>query len=125
MHAVPDSSAGSQRDDSGATVALMLSAHAERRWLTTQVAPLLEDLEARRALPDDERSAALDSLRTLWSHAERHAADTDAALARVELADAVTHARATGVWSFHAAVSDLRGSFGGRAEALLSSPAAA
>lgn len=64
-------------------VCLLLRAHAESRWLSQQVVPVLREIEERDALPDEQLGAALAYLEVLWIEACARAAETDAT--RIEL----------------------------------------
>jgi hypothetical protein len=62
-------------------VCLLLRAHAEQRWLSHEVVPVLRQLELPRGLPEEQIGAALAYLEVTWIEAGRLAAETDAALA--------------------------------------------
>jgi hypothetical protein len=64
-------------------VCLLLRAHAESRWLSQQVVPVLREIEERDALPDEQLGAALAYLEVLWIEACARAGETDAT--RIEL----------------------------------------
>jgi hypothetical protein len=64
-------------------VCLLLRAHAESRWLSQQVVPVVREIEERDALPDEQLGAALAYLEVLWIEACARAAETDAT--RIEL----------------------------------------
>jgi hypothetical protein len=61
-------------------ICLMLRAHAEQLWLTSEVLPTVRQLECPGAVPDEHVGAALAYLEVLWLDARRRAAETDAAL---------------------------------------------
>jgi hypothetical protein len=105
-----------------ADVCLLLRAHAEARWLSTEVVPVLRELE-RQDLPAEQLGAALAYLEVLGIDARGRAAETDAA--RAEL-DAIgpsgqqainSHAR-----RYHAAVRRLRTTIYRRIDRLVATP---
>jgi hypothetical protein len=102
-----------------ADVCLLLRAHAETRWLSHEVVPVLRELEGA-LLSDDQLEAARAYLEVLWIEARNRADETDAA--RREL-DAVpptgNHALHSGARRYHAAVRRLRTTIGRRVRSLL------
>lgn len=90
-------------------ICLLLRAHAEQRWLTAQVLPVVRQLERAGAIPDEQTGAALAYLEVLWLDARARAADTDAAHAELcreaVRGDRVLCERAR---RYHAAVRRLR-----------------
>jgi len=57
---------------------LLLRAHAEARWLSHEVVPVLRELEQEDALGDEQLGAALAYLEVLWIEACGRAAETEA-----------------------------------------------
>ncbi|HUA10770.1 MAG TPA: hypothetical protein VMA83_02055 [Solirubrobacteraceae bacterium] len=98
-------------EDGDGAVQLLLCAHAERRWLATQIAPLLEDLDLEDGVPGAGRAPALACLRVLWDEELSLAAHTEAAFLRLPAA-----AGAEGARGFHESVRALRGEVGRRVE---------
>jgi hypothetical protein len=100
-------------------ICLILRAHAEHRWLTSEVVPIVRQLEQRDAIPEDQVGAALAYLEVLWIDARQRASETDAARAALESAsgehDRVLHDKAR---RYHAAVRRLRLAVGHRLSAL-------
>ncbi len=90
-------------------ICVLLRAHGEEYWLTTEVLPVLRELEQPGAIPEDQLGAALAYLELLWLDARRRAAETDAAYAKLDPADAlrdpILHEKAS---RYHAAVRRLR-----------------
>jgi len=90
-------------------VCLMLRAHAEQRWLSHEVIPVLRQLRDPDGLPDEQLGAALAYLEVIWLEAGRLAAETDAAVAELDAepvcAEETLPSRAR---SYHAAVRTLR-----------------
>jgi len=62
-------------------VCLLLRCHGEQLYLSSQVLPVLNELERPGAVPDGQLGAALAYLELLWIDASRRAAETEAALA--------------------------------------------
>lgn len=62
-------------------VCLLLRAHAEQRWLSVELSPVLRQLQQRDSLPEEQLGAALAYLEVLWIEASQRAAETDAAYA--------------------------------------------
>jgi hypothetical protein len=107
---------------------LLLRAHGEHFWLSSQVLPVLRQLERERAgagaLSEDERAAALSYLEVLWIDARCRASATDAALGELLMASGggcaggfVAEAR-----RYHAAVCALRMSTRARVRRAIDAP---
>jgi len=96
-------------------ICLLLRSHGEQRWLLSQVLPVVRELEAPDALPENQLGAALAYLEVLWIDARRRAAETDAACGQLDLlvgeGDRILHERAR---RYHAAVRRLRSAVGHR-----------
>lgn len=60
-------------------VSLLLRTHAEQRWLSREVIPVLRQVETREDLPEDQFGAALAYLEVIWLEAMLRARETDAA----------------------------------------------
>jgi hypothetical protein len=89
-------------------VCLLLRAHAESRWLSNELAPVLREVEHRETISDQQIGTALAYLEVLWIEACARARETESA--RVELdalgsADPELTAKAH---RYHAAVRRLR-----------------
>jgi hypothetical protein len=101
-------------------VCLLLRAHGEQWWLTTEVLPVVEELEPPCSLSDDQLGAAYAYLEVLCLDAARRARATDEAFAAMvaepELGDRSLGAEAR---RYHAAVQTLRASLRGRTARLL------
>lgn len=123
-------------------VCLLLRAHAEQRWLSLEVGPVLRQLRQRDSLPEEQLSAALAYLEVLWIDASQRAAETDAAYAEFEASERAAKADAArtepdavsahGGWTlpsnarrYRVAVLTLRDVFGRQVAALLAAPGAA
>jgi hypothetical protein len=85
-------------------VCLLLRAHAEARWLSNDLVPVVRQLEQ-----DPRAGAVLTYLEVLRLDARRHAAETDAArLALDALESGADVAMDTSARRYHAAVRRLR-----------------
>lgn len=101
---------------------LLLRAHAESRWLSNELAPVLREVEDRDAISERQLGTALAYLEVLWIEACARARETESA--RVEL-DALSDAgQALGEKArrYHAAVRRLRGKVEVRVCRLLVAP---
>lgn len=106
-----------------ADICLLLRAHGEQLWLLSRVLPLVRKLEAGEELAEEQGGAALAYLELLWIEARSRAAESDAAVARLQ----PPRGSATGTLRekarrYYAAVLRLRRSLGGRVEVLLAVP---
>lgn len=105
-------------------VCLLLRAHAEQRWLSREVVPVLRQLHAPDELPEEQLGAALAYLEVIWLEAGRLAAETDAAFG--DLDDGAAHDSEEALPSkarrYHAAVCSLRETVAVRVAALLAAP---
>jgi hypothetical protein len=107
-----------------ADVCLLLRAHAEARWLSRELVPLVRELEHGRTREPGEElasAAAVAYLEVLAFEARHHAAETDAARTELDAlaanADLALHGNAR---RYHAAVLRLRATIDGRVQRLLS-----
>ena len=101
----------------------MLWAYAEQFWLTTQVVPVLRQLECPGTIPENQLGAALAYLEVLWLDAARRTAQTDAAYAQLD-ASATSGDRALNrrARTYHACTRELRSSVSLHVERLLAGP---
>src|ERR1700730_13602093 len=104
-------------------VCLLLRAHAEARWLSHEVVPVLRELEHEESETQEQLGAALAYLEVLWIESRKRAGETDAAYAELDATavngDRPLHAKARG---YHAVVRSLRESLGLRVGRLLGAP---
>jgi hypothetical protein len=91
-------------------VCLMLRAHAEQRWLTREVVPVLRQLQEPDELPQEQLGAAYAYLEVIWLEARRLAAETDAAFADLDdvLIPGAEQALPSRARRYHATVHSLR-----------------
>jgi hypothetical protein len=108
-----------------ADICLLLRSHFEERWLSTQVLPVLCQLERPGSIPDDQLGAAFAYLELTWLDAGRRATQTEGAfralLCRRGSSDARLGAQAR---RLHAAVRMLRDGIGRRVARLIAPPGA-
>jgi hypothetical protein len=106
-----------------ADVCLLLRAHAEQRWLSREVVPVLRQLESIDELPEEQLGAALAYLEVTWLEATGHAAETDAALAALEgAAPGTLQTLSDKARRYHAAVRLLREAVCRRVARLIAAP---
>lgn len=118
-------------------VVLLLRAHAEQRWLSREVIPVVRQIETRERLPDEQLPAALAYLEVIWSEARRLARETDATCGQlvgaapprsgkpVDRGDSdYDRALSAKARSYHTAVLTLRHAVRRRVAPLLAAPAA-
>jgi hypothetical protein len=119
-------------------VCLLLRAHAEQRWLSLEVTPVLRQLQQPDSLPEEQLGAALAYLEVLWIEASQRAAETDAAYAQLEACERVARTDAapqpdadggrtlpSNARRYRVAVLTLRDVIGRQVAALLATPDAA
>jgi hypothetical protein len=103
-------------------VCLLLRAHAEARWLSHEVVPVLRELE-RDHLPAEQLGAALAYLEVLWIEARGRATETDAHRAQLDTTgpdrEQALHSNAR---RYHAAVRRLRTTIERRVDRLVAAP---
>jgi hypothetical protein len=65
-------------------VTLLLRAHAEQRWLSREVIPVVRQIETGERLPEEQLPAAVAYLEVIWAEALGLAHEADAALRRLD-----------------------------------------
>ncbi len=90
-------------------IRLLLRADAEQCWLHREVIPVLQHLETRERLPEEEVGAALAYLEAMWDEAMSRARATDAAHAHLRAAEREPEVLSGPAGRYHAAVRVLRG----------------
>lgn len=73
----------SPRESPASDVCLLLRAHAESRWLSNELTPVLREVERRESISDQQMATALAYLEVMWIEACARARETESA--RVEL----------------------------------------
>lgn len=100
-------------------VSLLLRAHAERRWLSREVIPVLRQIETSEGLPDEQLPAAIAYLEVIWTEALSRAHDTDAERRRLDARGPLEQPLLVKAHHYHATVSSLREAVARRAAPLL------
>ncbi len=107
-------------------ISLLLRSHAEQMWLTSEVLPIVRQLERPDGVPEEQVGAALAYLEMLWLDERERATDTEAvhyALLNADVRrDPLLREKAQ---RYYAAVCRLRASTRRRIEALVGVPSAA
>ncbi|HEY3759849.1 MAG TPA: hypothetical protein VGL37_08810 [Solirubrobacteraceae bacterium] len=103
-------------------VSLLLRAHAERRWLSREVIPVLRQLESCDELPDEQLPAACAYLEFIWTAALARARETDAERRRLDERGPLEQPLLAKAHHYHATVCSLREAVARRV-ALLLAPA--
>jgi hypothetical protein len=103
-------------------VSLMLRAHAEQRWLSREVIPVLRQIETRELLPEEQIAAALAYLEVIWVEAQGLAEEADASSCELEDPRASDPSLCARARRYHAVVRDLRAAVARRVAPLLAAP---
>jgi hypothetical protein len=115
-HHDPDRSPASE-------ICLLLRAHAEVRWLSNEVTPVLREVEQREGISEQQLGAALAYLEVLWIEACARARETESARVELDALDCgeqqVLNEKAR---RFHVAVRRLRSAVEARVTRLLAVP---
>jgi hypothetical protein len=99
-------------------VMLLLRAHAEQRWLSLEVIPVVRQLETGERLPEEQLPAAFAYLEVVWAEAVGLAREADAALRGLDALD-LSEAEAR---RYHASVRALREAVARRVAVLVAAP---
>jgi hypothetical protein len=105
-----------------ADVSLLLRAHAERRWLSREVIPVLRQIETCEDLPEDQLPAALAYLEVIWAEAVGRARETDAERRRLDARDLTEQPLLARARRYHRVVEALREAVARRVGQLLTTP---
>lgn len=89
-------------------VCLLLRAHAESRWLSNELAPVLREIELRETVADQQLGAALAYLEVLWIEAGGRARETEAARVELDALGGGDQSLAEKARRYHVAVRRLR-----------------
>jgi hypothetical protein len=100
-------------------VSLLLRAHAERRWLSREVIPVLRQLENCDGLPDEQLPAACAYLEVIWIAALERARETDAERRRLDEREPLEQPLLARAHRYHATVRSLREAVARRVAPLL------
>lgn len=108
-----------------ADVTLLLRAHAEQRWLSREVIPVLRQIQTRSRLPEEQYAAALAYLEVIWIEALAHARESDAARRILDVPHASPAPLPTRARRYHEVVRALRTLVAARVRPLVALPDAA
>jgi hypothetical protein len=100
-------------------VSLLLRAHAERRWLSREVIPVLRQIETCEDLPDEQLPAAAAYLEVIWAEALARARETDAERHRLDERPPAEQPLLLRAHRYHAVVHSLRDAVARRVVPLL------
>jgi hypothetical protein len=89
-------------------VCLLLRAHAEARWLSNELTPVLREIEQRETISDLQLGAALAYLEVMWIEAGARARETEAARVELDALDGGGQSLPEKARRYHAAVRRLR-----------------
>ena len=103
-------------------VCLLLRAHAESRWLSNELTPVLREIEQRETIADQQLGAALAYLEVLWIEAGARARETEAARVELDALGGGDQSLAQKARRYHAAVRRLRDAVERRVDAQLAVP---
>jgi hypothetical protein len=121
---MPDSSNRSHSSKTPSTfdVRLLLRAHAESRWLSNELAPVLREIEQRSTIADKQLGAALAYLEVLWIEAGARARETESARVELDALGGGDQSLPDKARRYHAAVRRLRDGIERRVNRQLSVP---
>ncbi len=106
-------------------VSLLLRAHAERRWLSREVIPVLRQIETCGELPDEQLPAAVAYLEVIWAEALARARETDTERRRLDERRSAEQPLLAKARRYHTVVCALRQAVARRVARLIShSPSA-
>ncbi len=108
-----------------ADVCLLLRAHAESRWLSNQLVPVLREIELREAISDEQLATALAYLEVLWIEACSRARETESARVELDALGSSDRGMYDKAQRYHAAVRRLREGVERRVARLLAVPSEA
>ncbi len=98
----------SPNDSPTSDVCLLLRAHAESRWLSNELAPVLREVEQRETISDQQLGTALAYLEVLWIEACARARETESARVELDALGNPDSALTEKAHRYHAAVRRLR-----------------
>jgi hypothetical protein len=104
-------------------VCLLLRAHAEARWLSNELTPVLREIEQRDTIADQQLGAALAYLEVLWIEAGARARETEAARVELDALGGGEQSLPDKARRYHSAVRRLRDMIERRVSLQLSVPA--
>lgn len=87
---------------------LLLRAHAESRWLSNELSPVLREVERRESISDQQMGTALAYLEVMWIEACARARETESARVELDALGSAEEALVEKAYRYHAAVRRLR-----------------
>ena len=105
-----------------ADVCLLLRAHAEARWLSNQLAPVLREIERRESISEQQLATALAYLEVLWIEACSRARETESARVELDALGSSDRELSEKARRYHVAVRRLRDGVERRVARLLAVP---
>jgi hypothetical protein len=96
------------REPPASDVCLLLRAHAESRWLSNELAPVLREVERRESISDEQMGTALAYLEVMWIEACARARETESARVELDALGSADPGLVAKAHRYHAAVRRLR-----------------
>ncbi len=96
------------RESRTSDVCLLLRAHAESRWLSNELAPVLREVERRDSISDQQLGTALAYLEVMWIEACSRARETESARVELDALGSADQALVEKAHRYHTAVRRLR-----------------
>ncbi|HEY2718117.1 MAG TPA: hypothetical protein VGI52_00700 [Solirubrobacteraceae bacterium] len=96
------------REAPTADVCLLLRAHAESRWLSNELTPVLREVERRDEISEEQVATALAYLEVLWIEACARARETESARVELDALGSFDQPLVEKAHRYHAAVRRLR-----------------
>ena len=110
------------RESPTSDVCLLLRAHAESRWLSNELAPVLREVELRDSISDQQMGTALAYLEVMWIEACARARETESARVELDALGSADQALLAKAHRYHVAVRRLRNAIELRVSRLLAIP---
>jgi hypothetical protein len=104
-------------------VSLLLRAHAEQRWLSREVIPVIRQIESHELLPEEQLPAAVAYLEVIWAQAMSRARETETARCHLDELGHPDEHLPDRARRCHGAVRTLRGAVARRVTPLIAPPA--
>ncbi len=104
-------------------VPLLLRAHAEQHWLSSEVIPVVRQIETRARLPEEQLPAAVAYLEVIWVEAMSRARETEAARCHLDELGLPGQPLPIRARRCHARVRTLREAVARRVAPLIAAPA--
>ncbi len=98
----------SPRESPASDVCLLLRAHAESRWLSNELTPVLREVERRESISETQLGTALAYLEVMWIEACARAGETESARVELDALGSADQGLVAKAHRYHAAVRRLR-----------------